>query len=480
MNRHVVGIVLMAAVSVGAGEQDRRLLDAVKRNEMATARVLLKARVDVNARGTDGSTALSWAVYHYDVAVAELLIAAGADMNAANDYGVTALSVACQNRNTELVDRLLRGGANPNATTPSGETALMTVADMGDLALVNRLVAGGANVNVKETIRGQTALMWAAARGHLLVVEALMNAGADLHAVSTGGSTALHFAVQQGVLPIARLLLDAGANPNGVATVRQLDQEVQPFAETFPNVTPLWLAISIRNEELGTQLLEHGANANAGQYRNISPLHLAAQHRLLGLTKALIAHGANVNARTPESARPPKGGDEFLSGHRSFYIVPIGSTPYLVAAQARDARIMRALLAAGADPQGRSEDGTTPLMAAAGIGEERYRPAGPRQRTTPAQIVEAIEVALANGAVVNAVNDMGQTALHGAAAGRSSEAIRLLLEHGAEVNHKDRDGKTPVEIAEQTLERVTLEAEREEVEHGIELMKHSLTPAPGR
>jgi ankyrin repeat protein len=118
-----------------------------------------------------------------------------------------------------------------------------------------------------------------------------------------------------------------------------------------------------------------------------------------------------------------------------------------VAALVRDSALLQLLLAAGADPSASAEGGFTPLMAAAGMDAERYRAAGPRQRPSEDQVLDSVGFVLEHGAVVNAVNASGQTALHAAAAARSADVVELLLKHGARTDVKDRDGRTPVDIA---------------------------------
>lgn len=468
--------LLLLATSARAFAADLRLVDAARRADWSSTQTLLQAGADVNARHPDGATALTWAVYHDHAETVDRLIAAGADVNVANQYGETPLSVACHNRSAAVAARLLKAGANPNLPKPDGETVLMTVADMGggtatdNLGFANLLIAAGADVNARETHTGQTALMWAAVRGDLPVATVLVEAGADIHAVTTSGSTPLHFAVQQGALPVARLLLEAGANPNATMTTRQMDQEAQAYVEVLSGVTPLWLATTVRHEALGVLLLEHGADPNAGQYRNIPPLHFAIQGRMESLTRALLAHGANPNARAPRTAFPPMGGDENLIGHKTFYLMPVGATPFFVAAQIRDPATMRLLLDANADPLIPDADDTTPLMAAAGVTDPRFRQPAPRRRATPEETLEAVTLALAKGADVNASNDWNQTALHGAALMRSSALVKLLLDRGSDTEYWNHNGERPLEIAERDRTFVT-GAVRQEVDAIVEMLR---------
>jgi ankyrin repeat protein len=353
----------------------------------------------------------------------------------------------------------------------------MAVADMAseNLELARLLIAHGANVNARHGRTGQTALMWAAVRGDLPMATALVAAGADIRATTVAGSTPLHFAVQQGALPVAQLLLDAGADPNATMTARQVDQEAQAYGETLTGVTPLWLATTIRHEALGALLLDRGANPNAGQYRGIPPLHFAVQGRMDTLTKALLAHGAHVNARAPHTASPPKGGDENLIGHKTFYLMPVGATPFYLAAQIRDPNAMRTLLAAGADPAIPDDDATTPLMAAAGVTDPRFRQPTPRRRASPEEILESVTLALTHGNAVNDTNDLNMTALHGAAALRTSALVQLLLDRGAKPGTWSTYGQRPLEVAERDGRFVPDPAQRTQVDTILELLR-SATP----
>jgi ankyrin repeat protein len=484
MKRHIAyafGIALLARPPLAVASTETGLVDAARRNDSEVARSLLNEGTDVNARHPDGSTALTWATYHDNVELVDRLIAAGANVNAASEYGETPLSVACANRNLVLARRLLHAGADPNSANPSGETVLMAVADMGtgEVALAALLIAGGANVDARETTKGQTALMWAAVRGDLPVAEILIAAGADIHARTTAGSTPLHFAVQQGALPVAQLLLEKGADPNATLTIRQIDQETQAYVEVLASVTPLWLATTIRHEALAELLLRHGADPNAGQYRNIQPLHFAVQGGMVKFVESLLAYGADPDARAPLTAFPPRGAEENLIGHKTFYLMPVGATPFFIAAQIRDPAMMRALLNAGANPRIVAADGTTPLMAAAGVVDERYRQPAPRQRPQPEHILEAVALALSHDGAINAANELGQTPLHGAAGTRSSALVQFLIDKGADVAAENASSLTPLDIAERDLAGAT-GAAREQAERVVALLSGPTVATTGR
>lgn len=414
-------------------ESERQLVKAAKAADKTVLRVLLQQNVNVNTPDVDGTTALHWATHHDDVESAELLIRAGADVRAADRYGVTPLSLACTNGSAVMIEKLLRAGADPNSVLPEGETALMTAARVGNPDAVNVLLAHKANVNARESWRGQTALMWAVAQKHAAVARALIEHGADVNARSNSGFTPLLFAVRMGDMDSARLLLSAGANANDAA----------PDGSSV-----LIVAITNARYELAAFLLDNDADANA-DHLGWTPLHAAILARNPGTgptpntptgsmdslecIEALLAHGADPDARS--TAR--------LSGTYTF-LNTVGATPFLLAAVYVDVLAMRTLLRGGADPLIATTTHTTPLMAAAGIGFDE----GSHTGWSESAALAAVKLALEPGGDVNAVDDLGNTALHGAALTGANSVINFLAEKGARLDVKNKQGWLPVTIAD--------------------------------
>ncbi len=441
-------LALLSVSSLVAEDRDLRLVDAVKKGEQETLRVLLKEPVDVNITQVDGSTALHWAAHRNDLASAELLIGKGAKVNAANDYGVTALSLACTNGNAAMVETLLQAGADPNSAQWTGETVLLTCARTGSTTAVKALLTHGADPNAKETRREQTALMWALAANHPAVAQTLLEHGATLQARSKAGFTPLMFAVQQGDLDSARILLTAGADVN---------------AATPQHGNVLTVASASGHEALSIFLLEKGADPNSPDHRGVTALHSAVPqglstfdglkydefYRVLPpnmpeLVKALLAHGADPNAQIKQS--DPLGPEAPSAG-----VGMAGQTPLFLAALAGDVEIIGILADNGADPllgagspmRGTHND-TTPLMAASG--ESRYRWKGTLDKRL-GDPLGAVKLLVKLGADVNRTNAQGQTALHSAALAGDNEVVQFLVDQGAEVDPADKSGQTPWTMA---------------------------------
>ena len=411
----------------------------------------------------DGTTPLHRAVHRNDLKAAEAVLRAGADVNAANRYGVAPLALAATNGNAAMLELLLKAGANPNATQAEGETALMTAARTGIPAAVKVLLAHGADVNAKESWRGQTALMWAAAEGHAEAIELLLKAGAQIDARSTAGWTALLFAAREGRIAAVKTLLAGSADVNDALPFRAgrgrgadpATAEADAPGQRNPQgrgQSALVIAVGSGHFELAAALLEAGADPNAAG-QGWSALHHITWIRKPGtgsndpapygsgnmdsltLVRKLKAHGADVNARV---TRRPNVGVTALNF--------IGATPFFMAARGGDVELMRLLVELGADPKLPNQDGTTPLMAAAGIGT--YSPG--EDAGAPPEALEAVKLALELGNDVNAVDKNGNTAMHGAAFKQLPEVVKVLAAHGADVNvwnKKNVSGWTPLRIA---------------------------------
>lgn len=448
--RKVLGLFL--ALPLCAAASDVRLPAAARQMDRDAVRSLLASKADVNSAEPDGATALHWAVNQEDVETAALLVKAGANVKAANRYGMTPLALACTNGNAMLVDMLVKAGADANAALPGGETALMTCARTGKLAAVEVLLKAGADAKAKEPRRGQTALMWAAAEGHAEVVEALLSAGADPRARVESGFTPFLFAVREGHVNVAKVLLaKAGVDVN--EAIKPSPASGRMYGASRAGTNALLLATINAHFELGEYLLEKGANPN-DLATGWAPLHALTGVRKPGggdnnpaprgsgrlssldFIRKLKAHGADLNLRMSKKINV---------GMTSLNTV--GATPFLLAARSGDAEMMRALAALGADPLIPTADGATPLIVAAGLGT---RSPG-EDAGTESEVAEAVAVALELGNNIDAVDNNGETAMHGAAYKNLPAVVELLGAKGAKIevwNRPNRKGWTPLLIAE--------------------------------
>ena len=479
----VAAVLQLPSIALAAG--DTKLSEAAARGDVTAVRALLEQRVDVNTKGVDGTTPLHQAVFADHTEIAQMLLRAGANATVGDRYGVTPLFLACLNGNATLVQQLLDKGADANAVDPAGETALMAASRTGVPAAVQVLLERGARVDARDPEFQQTALMLAVRENHAAAVDLLIRHGASVNAQTRkgaapgftppckgtgcgsegvginrgglpdrgrrgearGGMTPLLYAARDGRLDSARMLVAARA-----------DLEL-PDAN---GIRPLLMAVLNNNLDVARLLIDKGAALNADDFWGRTPLWAAVEYRnldmnnreqdspkdngvdrapILEFIRVLLKAGANPNARTREV--PPSRRWLYSLGDVS-WVDFTGQTPFLRAALSGDNAAMRLLLEHGADPNLATPAGTTPLMAAAGVNwvvAQTYT-------ESPQALIDAVKLCLELGADVNATNSMGLTPLLGAANRGSNDIIELLVQRGARLDVKDKEGRTALRWAE--------------------------------
>ena len=522
----------LALFGVAATAAGQSLLEAAEAGEHNAALAALKAGADVQARGPDGTTALIWAAYNGDADLVGRLLAAKADPNAQNEFGASALSEAATGGYTDVVAALLKGGANADLPNPEGETPLMEVARTGDVAAATLLLDAGADVNAIELWGQQSPLMWAAAQKQPAMIKLLISRGADVDArgavrnwerkvikeprpkdMNQGGFTPLLYAAREGCIECAKELVAGGADLNLPDPHR---------------VTPLVMALMNLHFDFAAYLIEAGADVNKWDLYGRSPLYMAADtstlpvagngsmvalpsmdsRRAIDIAGVLLEKGANVNAQLKR--RPPyrnvpqdRGGDSILSQ---------GATPLLRAARAGDTPMVKLLLENGALVDLPSNQGVTPLMAAAGV-EFGLRVTRGRNRTDEG-VLSTMRALLDAGADINArmlmeprgesaahllvieqrLSDYSydyrgrqvpsvratphRTALQGAAMKGFTPIVKFLAENGADLYAKDANGATALDLAEGNYNEPFLRQAAEPHEETAALLKQLMAANP--
>jgi ankyrin repeat protein len=429
-------------------------------------------------REPDGTTALIRAASLDDLAGARARLRERLPVDDANVNGVTALQAACSNGSAAMIKLLLDAGADIEKRDGAGETPLMTAVRSGVPAAVRLLIERGAQVNAREPRYEQTALMLAARGEEPRLVAELLKAGADANArtrvgpeprfrlpsensgskgkgisrggwpargaraARPGGMTPLLYAAREGRVDAARLLLAGGANPE--------------LAEAN-DIRPLVMALTNNQLDVARLLIEAGANVDAADWFGRSPLWAAVDVRnqevndgardngidreaALALIDALLSRGADPNPRIRE-VTPVRF--HVLTLGAFTWVDFTGETPFIRAAISGDVTVMKRLLAKGADPHLSTFQGTSALMAAAGINWVVSQ----TWTESPEQLLEAVKLCVELGLDVNQTNSMGLQAVHGAANRGSNDIIRFLAGHGAQLETPDRENRTPLDWA---------------------------------
>ncbi|ERF71929.1 hypothetical protein EPUS_06488 [Endocarpon pusillum Z07020] len=301
-----------------------------------------------------------------------------------------------------------------------------------------------------------TPLHSAARRGHVEIVKALLGAGAELEKPNIRQMTPLYLAAQNGHATVVDCLLQKGADANAIGG---------------KDATPLHLAISTGNISIVKALLQAGAEVNASNRNGDAPVHMAVYAGRVDVVKELLKFGADVRRTDNEGQTPlhlaAAGGHSqivkqlFEAGSNPELTDSSGNTALHIAAKEGHSSVVRELLAKGVNLSTKSRNGWTALHFS--------------HHST-----EVTNQLLKAGAVVDATNNIGSTALflaaytgcepvvkallkaeakadkqniykstpiHRAAEGGYVGCIKLLIEAGANPLQKKRSNVTPVQLA---------------------------------
>jgi ankyrin repeat protein len=474
----VAALLVLLAHPSGSHAAEAGVAAAARDGDLAAVRAQLGGGANVNAPDNAGTPALLWAAYNSAPDLVSILLKAGADPNAANPFGVTPLLQASRYGDAATVRALLAGGADITRALRDGETPLMAASRTGSVDTVKLLLEHGADVNAVDALQSETALMWATAEGHVAVVDVLLKGGADPNwkaRVSeltkrssrtdfpSGGFTALMWAARNGNDELVRRLLEAGADIK---------------ATNADGATAMMLAIVNSRFDMAASLLAAGADANDGSlYQAIVMRDAPTDWRARDGSRLRPSHpnrltALDLVARLLEAGADPNKPFTGQMHSASMCCDTQGSgTPFFRAAVAADVDSLKLLVAHGADLEWKlpraegappmpfgDNTGLTPLMVAINGGKGLLMDGGPgdiRENTigvfrepgnrNPA---DAVRLLLEAGANPNAKNPAGDSALHIAAHDGRLEPMRALVGGGASVTLRNAKGLTALELVE--------------------------------
>jgi ankyrin repeat protein len=452
---HGDAAVIRALLKGGASANEqlplgrRPLMLAARSGQVDAVRVLLEHGADVNAKEAErGTNALMQAADQGHAEVLRALIQHGADVAAvskavmrdarsaalgnANDprraVRQQAIAVMCEAKNPDLeqirAQRVLLMG-DSQKTLPAAD--LCKGIRRSGLGFVTIDGAGG---NAGAGVGGEVEVD---ADGNPVLDEngeevaaAARNRRPPPREPDGGELTALVYAARAGSIEAARALLDGGANVNQT---------------TRYGWTALLAATQNQNYQVAKFLIERGANVNLANKGGWTPLYLATDNRnieggdyptrsadmdSLEFITYLLDKGADPNARVTEST-------ETRTVFTNQWLNEDGATAFLRAAQSGDLKLLKLLVARGADPKINTRLGVTPLAVAAGIGWVE----GVTREHSTAETVETVKYLLSLGIDPNFQADTGRVALHGAAHKGATEVVKVLVAAGARMDVRD-------------------------------------------
>jgi cytohesin len=418
------------------GDGASALFRAAENGHMRAVQELLKHDTRINQATTYGWTPLLAAACREHTSIVRFLLEKGAryDLTPAIVCGDLArvqqlissepsllkkkvsrnrpLDWAAVRGHTTIAKWLINQGAEINwRTDGDDDSALQQATWRGYEEIVRLLIDTEADLEFGSGECYGTALHRAVWQGHKGIVKMLLKAGADIEAVDNTDETPLAFAAKRGHLELAQLLLDAGARVDGNG-----------------KRTPLQTAIWVGNVPLTKLLLERGADLALARCDDGAALYMAAERGYVEMVELLLRHDPNLTLGDTGVLHAAVQCRDMERYENYFTIVRLlidkGCSPNAVwhgrfsISYAKSTRMMKHLLACGADPKARTKDGETAL-----------------HMTYDA---EKAKVLLDAGADIDAVDNKGNTPLHEAIARSDIDwyaAVRdVLLAHGAKVD----------------------------------------------
>ncbi|MEX2473101.1 MAG: ankyrin repeat domain-containing protein [Gemmatimonadota bacterium] len=468
----LLATMVLAAFVTAAGPPEAPIADAAQRGDVETVRALVRGGADVNAAQGDGMTALHWAADRGDAELASVLIYAGANPEAGTRIGrYTPLHIAARQARRDVVEVLLGAGASPVArTTNSGATPFHLAAASGDPEIVSAMLEYGADPDITEGVWGQTPLIFAASNNRTEAIRVLLAAGADPNKSARsvdvteweaadraagerltdalddfreqeGGEgdwtptpaqvqTAVELSrdVQRRWPDIDTADEEAAEDADSDEAAQEPGEEAQPaeqemsedeaagaeaeeegeepeektlsYAEQvdrWGGLTPLLHAIRQGHVEATQALLEGGADINRASGDLTSPLLMATINGQWDLAKILLERGADPNQASVAGATPLYTVLEREWEPRASYAHPVEHRQQ----ETTHIAMMRALLEAGADPNARLNrhlwymEFTFSVLGGSGI---YVKGATPFWRAAYALDVEAMRLLMEHGA----------------------------------------------------------------------------------
>ncbi|KAK0060680.1 ankyrin repeat domain-containing protein 12-like isoform X4 [Biomphalaria pfeifferi] len=276
----------------------------------------------------------------------------------------------------------------------------------------------------------------------LNIVKLLLERNANVNAVGNDGDTAIHAAVKKEDLEVLKLLTERHCDLNVLNAHR---------------LTALMIAVEKGFLDIAVFLCEKGADINAVGHKGNTALHLAAKKGKIEMVRLLLRHRGNIDSQNSE-----------------------GVTAVFIAVNSKSEDMLKLLGLMGADLSIKQNDGTTVIIQAAKSGNvngvrcllEHYNDkllhdinAFDKQGqnalmyATNERYIEIVKILINHGANVNLQNpNNGQTCLHLGVLNDDSEVVEVLIAAGACLNVVNQNLETPISRANNFIKRVLLKA----------------------
>jgi len=415
-----------------------------------------------------GENVLMKAVYSGSTPLCKYLIEKGINLESQNNKGETALFYSMSNQSMELFEFLLANGANPKHVSENGNDLLIKAAMRDNEQAMKALIAKGANVHHTNK-EGKTAFFYLVSNtnGFSYAHDELQNqfiaAGADINTKGSSGETILFKMIERGKLDRIKELVQKGADPNtqdsrGERPACSEPEIIKYLIEKGADInatdnwdnTYLCEAVKQNDLELAYFLVNQGIDVNKRCYFDEQALIKAIKSENLDLVQFLVENGADIDAhgymhKGVMDYAKEEGNEEIISYLRSKGAMTKEEKNEQYKQSMKLERDIKAALVA------EDLDLVMSLMSSQDViilqdkTLENIAYVSAKHGHIPMiNKLLSDDIPFEIDSPVNALN---QTLLFVATIYEQDELVLDLLGKGADINHTDRNGKTPVHYA---------------------------------
>ncbi len=458
---------------------------AVRYGRLNHAKLLLEKGANVNACDSTLKTPLLiTAPKEAQDDIYTLLLEHKADTSAQDLFGDNALQIATLGgMSSSLVIRLINAGARVNAANKKGLTPLAQAVALKNVEHIKIYSTHGADIFAAD-INGESPLTRCLRDGNILKI--LVNAS-NLKVTDAYGNTPLHIALEhKATAGSVRYLLDAGiavdvANCYGEtplfsATKSDNYQGVQQLikAGAIKNITDnqgntaLHACVRWAAEKSCAKLLAAGYDVDIKNQSGKTPLAEAARQNRIEIMKQLIAKGANVNSQDVTGKSILMDAIQCKNPVAASLLLKKGADPTIVDVYGRNAfheattteieELISLIQKTGVSPLSTDLHGKTPFGIIIRKGDKLIQSTlGTNRNITDVNKNNPLHIAVIENAPlsvfellvklgydINAKNNSGKTPVQLAVSAGMNDAVKYLLDCGADVFTLDTTGSNAV------------------------------------
>lgn len=419
-NPNIIILLLNKGVSVNQQDQNYNTpLHLAVKNGPEMTEALLQGQPDFDLINSQGYCPMATVILHGNTDTIQILLNNDDDLNKVYPHseGRPLLHVVIRDISPELLQFLYERGAFLANTDKNGQNLLHRAVYFQDkVPIVSKLIELGVSVHLKDK-NGITVLSIAAySAKNPEVVELLLKQGANPNTVCRNGLSALHYSAKH---------LNLGNSGPFIIQKILRQRAVSINKGDKKEDTPLHYACRSNNAEAAIALFNAGANIDWKNSEGKTPLDLSSKVGV-ALIKEAIINNADKHVQRLLSA---------LSDINS--VNKDGMTPLSIAAQcAKNSEVVELFLSAGANPGVACRKGQIPLHYAA-------------QRQNGGGIGLSIvkKLLAVPRTLIDDVDFLGNTALHHACRANNVDTAIALIKIGANVDCKNGEGETPLELS---------------------------------